>query len=96
MYKRLVSALYVINIMAQSIITLVTPAALMLLFAYLLVEKCALPSWIYAPFIAVGFLSGLISMIRFAIRASDGLTRLEEERASRVRRKDNKDKYEEK
>ena len=81
MYKRFVGALYVLNIVAQSIFTLVTPAALMFLFAYLLVDKCSLPSWIYVPFIVVGFLAGLFSMVRFAISASEGLSRLEKEGA---------------
>ena len=80
MYKRMVSALYVLNIVAQSIVTLLIPVALMFLFAWLLVDKFSLPTWIYAIFITVGVISGFISMIRFAIRASEGLERLEKER----------------
>lgn len=77
MYKKLVSALYVMNIVAQSVITLLTPAALAFLLAWLLVDKCSLPRWIYAPFIVVGIIAGFISMIKFAISASEGLERLE-------------------
>ncbi len=96
MYKRFVSALYVMNIVAQSIFTLVTPAALMFLLAYLLVDKCSLPTWIYVPFIIVGFLAGLISMVRFAISASEGLSRLEKEGEKKKINKSNKESYEEK
>ena len=82
MYKKLVSALYVFNIVAQAIVTLLIPVALMFLFAWLLVDKCALPTWIYAVFIPLGVISGFISMIRFAIHAAEGLKRLEKERYS--------------
>lgn len=87
MYKKFVSTLYVMNIIAQSIITLVTPAALMFLLAWLLVEKCSLPSWVYVPFIALGFLAGFVSMIRFAISASEGLNRLEREQRKSTKNK---------
>ena len=77
MYKKFVGALYVMNIVSQAAITLVSPAALMFLFAWLLVEKCSLPSWIYAIFITLGVLLGFVSMIKFVISASEGLERLE-------------------
>ena len=77
MYKKFVGSLYVINIIAQSIFTLLTPAALMFLFAWLLVDKCSLPTWIYAIFLPLGIITGLISMVRFAISASEALERLE-------------------
>lgn len=85
----MVSALYVLNIVAQSIVTLLIPVALMFLFAWLLVDKFSLPTWIYAIFITVGVISGFISMIRFAIRASEGLERLEKERYSRKPKNNN-------
>ena len=91
-YKKFVGALYVMNIIAQSIVTLLTPAALMFFFAWLLVEKCSLPRWIYAVFITVGVIAGLISMVKFAISASEGLERLE--RAGR--KKENKTSHGEK
>ena len=92
MYKKFVSSFYVVNIVLQSIITLVAPAALMFFVAWLLVEKCSLPTFIYVPFIVIGFLAGLISMVRFAISASEGLSRLEGEHKKTTEKK--QDKYE--
>ena len=79
MYKKLVSALYMLNIVAQSIVTLLIPAALMFLLSWILTEKCSAPSWIYAVLIPIGVISGFISMIRFVIRASEGVERLEKQ-----------------
>lgn len=72
--------LYVINIVAQAIVTLLIPAALMFFIAMLLVLKCGVPEWIYAIFVPVGVISGFFSMIKFAIRASEGLERLERQK----------------
>lgn len=80
MYKRFVSALYVMNIIAQAIFTLLIPAALMLAVAWLFVEKCGAPGWLYAVLVTLGIISGFVSMIRFVIRASEGLERLEKQR----------------
>ncbi len=80
MYKRFVSALYVLNIIAQAMFTLLIPAALMLGIAWLFVEKCGAPGWLYAVLMTVGIISGFISMIRFVIRASESLERLEKQR----------------
>jgi len=82
MYKKFVSALYVMNIVFQCIITLVIPAAFMFLISWLLVSKLNAPTWIYAIFITVGFISGIFSMIKFAISASEGLERLEKQKTN--------------
>ena len=96
MYKKFVGSLYVMNIVTQSIVTLISPAALMFLFAWLLVSKCGLPSWIYAPFITLGVLAGFISMIKFAISASEGLERLERSGKSKVKTKEESPRNEKK
>ena len=80
MYQRFTGALYVINIIVQAAFTLLTPAGLMFLLSWLLVDRCGAPTWIYAVTITVGVLAGFISMIRFVISASEGLERLERER----------------
>ena len=80
MYKRFISAMYAINIVAQSIFSLLTPAALMFAVAWLLVKKAGTPEWLYAVFITLGIIAGLISMVRFAITASENLERLEKQR----------------
>ena len=80
MYKKLVSALYLLNIVAQSIVTLLIPAALMFLLSWLLTSKLSAPMWLYAVLIPIGVISGFISMIRFVIRAAEGVERLEKQK----------------
>ena len=80
MYKKFVSTLYALNIIAQCIFTLLTPTALAFLISWLLVKHAALPEWLYAIFLPLGVISGLVSMVKFAISASEGLERLEKER----------------
>ncbi len=55
------------------------PMLLMLGVSWLLVSKVGAPPWLYAVLVPIGTVSGLISMIRFAIVASENLTRLEEQ-----------------
>ena len=86
MYKRFVSAMYVVNIIAQAIVTLLIPAALMFFISWLFVAKCGAPEWLYAVLITLGIISGFISMIRFVIRASEGLERMENERKSKTKK----------
>ena len=80
MYKNFVGALYVINIVAQCIFTLATPALFMFFVSWLFISKLGAPTWLYAILIPIGFIMGLISMIKFAISASEGLERLEKQR----------------
>ena len=85
-YKRFVGAMYVMNIIAQAIVTLLLPAALMMAIAWLFVERCGAPGWLYAVLITLGILSGFVSMIRFVIRASEGLERMEQQRNSKTKK----------
>lgn len=78
--KNFISALYVFNIVIQSIISLLSPAAVAFLIGWLFVSKVGAPTWIYAPLIVLGVIVGFVSMIRFAISASEGLERLERQR----------------
>ena len=80
MNRGFVSALYVMNIVLQCIFTLLTAPSLMLLISWLLVSKLGAPTWIYAVLITLGFIVGIVSMIKFAITASEGLERLEKQR----------------
>ena len=82
-YKRFVGAMYVINIIAQAIVTLLIPAAILFAIAWLFVAKCGAPEWLYAVMITLGIMSGFVSMIRFVIRASEGLERMENQRNSK-------------
>ena len=80
MNKGFVSALYTVNIIAQAIFTLLTPAAIFFAVAFLLVEYASAPEWSYAVAIVIGILIGFYSMIKFIISAMKNLERLEEQR----------------
>ena len=82
MYKNFVSAMYVLNIVFQAIFTLLMPPALLFLINLLCVSKLSFPKWTYAISLSVGFILGIISMIKFAIAASEALERLEKQRKS--------------
>lgn len=83
MHKKFFGFMYGLNIMSQAIFSLLTPAALLFAICWLLVKRVGAPEWLYAIFIAVGVLIGLISMVRFAISASENLERLEKQRKNK-------------
>jgi len=83
MYRNFVSAMYVLNIVFQAIFTLLTPPAFLFFINFLCVLKLSFPKWTYAISLSLGFILGIISMIKFAITASEGLERLEKQRKSK-------------
>lgn len=80
MYKKLVSALYIFNIVSQAVITLVIPIAMGFGISWLTVSYISAPRWIYAVLITLGALTGFYSMIKFVLSAMNTLERLEKER----------------
>jgi hypothetical protein len=80
------SALYIANIVFQSIFTLLFHIGIGLLLSWLLVDKCGLPAWIYAIFIIIAVISGLISMIKFILSAMRALDNLEKARKEKRRK----------
>ena len=85
MYKKLVSAMYVLNIVAQAIFTLLTPPAILFLVSYLLIKYCSLDEWIYAVAIPVGMFLGIGSMVKFILAAMRNLDRIEEDNGTKQR-----------
>ena len=81
MNKGFIDALYVLNIVAQAIFTLLTPPSLLFFIAWLLVSKLSLPEWIYAVAIILGIFIGLFSMVKFVLSATHNLERLEKARS---------------
>ena len=79
MYRKFVSAMYVLNILFQSLFNLATPILLMLGLSWLLVSKCSAPAWFYALFGVAGVLMGFVSMIKFILAACTSLEKLEKE-----------------
>ena len=77
MYKKTISALYVINIAFQSIFTLGWRIALGFGIGYVAVTFWGAPQWIYVPLILAGVVTGFVTMIRFLLAAMKSLDRLE-------------------
>ena len=75
-----ISFIYVMNIIAQSIFSLLFNVAVYFGIGYLLTSFLGVDAWIYIPLIVIGFIVGIISMIKFIISAMAGLERLENER----------------
>jgi TRAP-type C4-dicarboxylate transport system permease small subunit len=80
MYRKFISAMYLLNIVFQSFFNLALPIGAAILASWLLVEKASAPGWIYAPLVIVGVVIGFVSMIRFILSATRALDRLEAER----------------
>ena len=83
------SAFYVMNIVFQSIFTLLWQIAAALLVGWIFVRYVSAPQWIYVPLILLGVISGLVSMVRFIIAAMNALERLEEQKRKKRKSKDN-------
>lgn len=84
MYKGVVNALYLLNIIFQSFLNLLTPIGVGLLLSYLLTSYAGAPSWIWAVLTVFGVFVGLISMIKFILSAMAALDRLEKEQKERA------------
>ena len=93
MYGKFVSAMYLLNILFQSLFNLATPILLMLGLSWLLVTKCGAPEWLYAILGVFGALVVFVSMIKIILGAMSSLERLEKEHAeSDAQKKENKNK----
>ena len=74
------STFYVINIVFQSIFTLLWQIFAALAVGWIFVEKLNAPRWLYVPLILVGVGTGLVSMVRFILAAMRSLARIEEQK----------------
>ena len=90
--KRTYSAVYIINIVFQSIFTLLMYIGGSLLISWLLVEKCSAPSWLYPIMIIFGVMSGLVSMIKFILSAMRALDSLEKAQKEKRRKNEHNEK----
>lgn len=77
MYRKFISAMYLLNIIFQSFFDLALPIGATILISWLLVEKAGAHGWIYAPLVVIGVIIGFVSMIRFILSATRALDRLE-------------------
>lgn len=87
---KLYSAIYVINIVFQSLFTLGMHIGVSILLSWVLVEKVGAPSWLYALIILIGVFSGLLSMIRFILSTMKALDSLEKSRKEKWRKNEDR------
>ena len=80
MYRKLMSALQILNLLFQALYSLAFPIGVGALASYLLTKYASAPGWIWAVLILIGTFMGLYSMVRFLLSALSGLERLEKGR----------------
>ena len=85
MYKKFISAMYVLNILFQALYTLALPIGIGVLASFLLTKYASAPKWIWALLLTMGVFIGLYSMIKFILTAMRNLERLENEQAEKAR-----------
>ena len=83
MNRETIRVLHTVNIVFQAIFNMLWQIGLMFLLAFLSVRYLGWPQWVYAPFILLGALTGLWSMIKFILSASRSLENLEKEHKAR-------------
>lgn len=89
-YQKILTPIYVFNIVFQAILSLLSPIAIMLLLAWLLVTKLSVGTWIYVVLIMLGVFSGLYSMVVFIIRACRALETIEKQNKEKGKKKEEK------
>ena len=82
------STFYVINIVFQSIFTLLWQIGASIFLGWIFVRFVNAPPWIYVPLILVGVVSGFVSMVRFILAAMRSLERLEEQKRKKKKSED--------
>ena len=85
MYKKLVSTLYLLNIVFQAFYTLALPIGIGVLASFLLTEYASAPKWIWALLLILGVFTGLYSMIKYILTATKNLDRLEAEKVKKAK-----------
>lgn len=85
------STFYVINIVFQSIFTLLWQIGASIFLGWIFVRFVNAPPWIYVPLILVGVVSGLVSMVRFILAAMQSLDRIEEQRRAKNKKINSKE-----
>jgi len=81
--KKIITPIYVINIIFQSLFSLISPIAVCFLAAWLLDRYTPVGSWIYVILIMLGVFSGLYSMVVFILRACRALESIENQNSPR-------------
>ena len=84
------SAVYVLNIIFQSIFTLLWNIGTAVLVGWVFVRFVGAPEWVYVPLILLGVGTGIVSMMRFILSAMKSLERIEEQRRRKKKAEEKK------
>ncbi len=79
MYKKFISAFRLLNVLFQSIYSLVLPIGIGALASFLLTKYASAPEWIWAVLMVIGTFGGLYSMIKYIISATASIDRMEKQ-----------------
>ena len=77
------SAIYVVNIVFESIFSMLFPIGLSVFGGWLLVNRMGADSWVYVPLILFGTALGFLSMYRLISASMKALDRIEKDRSER-------------
>lgn len=91
MYGKFLNAFSAVNMMIQSVFTLLTPVGLLVLLAWFLRGRAGLGEWVYVPAVLLGLAIGFYSMIRYLLAALKSQERMEKERTQTGREKADKE-----
>lgn len=80
MYRKIISAFQMLNILLQSLYSLALPIGVGALISFLTTRYLSAPKWIWAVLLTVGTFIGLYSMIKYILSATEALDRLKKER----------------
>lgn len=81
MYKRILSAFQLLNLLFQALYSLAFPIGVGALISFLLTKYASLPKWIFAIFLTLGTFIGLYSMVKYILSATEQMERVRKEQA---------------
>lgn len=92
MYGKFLTVFSAVNMMIQSVFTLLTPVGLLVLLAWFLRGRTDLGEWVYVPAVLLGLAIGFYSMIRYLLATLKSQERWEKERAQAESETEKKEK----
>ena len=78
MYRQTFNAVYVLNIVLQSIFTLLFDVGIFVLLGWLFTAKLSFERWVFNPLILLGIALGVFSMVKLILISMKNLEALEE------------------
>ena len=89
MHRRAFNAIYVINVIFESIFSMLLSIGLAVLAGWLLVNRFDSAHWVYIPLILFGTAIGFISLCKLILSSMKALDRIESEGSEQTQRGEN-------